>query len=101
MQLLLQELREQMLLLESLLDPPNLPHAPGDISPVAVGQSYVSSFQVVQFSQAPASLQAPHEQWDPVSGKWFVCSELSVSCILQLPDDPSTLFLKLKLMLQV
>lgn len=101
MQLLLQELREQILLLISLLDPPNLPHAPGYISLVAVGESYISSFQVLQFSQGPASPQGPHEQWDPVLGKWFVCSELSASCILQLPDDPSTLFLKLKLMLQV
>lgn len=42
MQLLLQELRGQMLLLVSLLDPPNPSHAPGDIL----------SCQVLQFNTA-------------------------------------------------
>lgn len=78
-----------MLLLISLLDPPNLPRA-------AVGESCISSSQ---FSTAPALLQPPQEQWDPATGD--VCSEHSASCILRLPADPSTLPLKVKLMLQV
>lgn len=81
-----------MLLLTSLLDPPNLPRA-------AVGESSISSCQVLQFSTAPASLHLLQEQWDPATGD--ECLEHSASCILKLPADPSTLLLKAKLVLQV